>query len=109
ERRDEHHRPGDPRGSADFVEFVLEQQGAKVAGSMEFRRLTGSISGLIDGTVAGDTFSFRLRNQDMAGDLTVSGDEMKGEMRGRPFEGVPTARLPVTVRRASSPDPPRSQ
>jgi len=85
-----------------LVEFALEQQGLKVTGSMEWRRLTGAISGLIDGTVAGDTFSFRLRNSDMAGDLKVNGDEMTGEIRGRSNEGVPRAGNPVTVKRFSS-------
>ena len=85
-----------------LVEFVLEQEGAKVTGSMEWRRLTGAISGLIDGTVAGDTFSFRMRNLDMAGDLTVSEDEMRGDVRGRPHEGVPMARTLVIVQRVGS-------
>ena len=85
-----------------LVEFVLEQQGPQVTGTMEWRRLTGAISGVIDGTVAGDTFRFRLRNQDLAGDLTVSGDEMKGDMRGRPHEGVLAARFSITVSRVSS-------
>jgi hypothetical protein len=69
------------------VRLDLEQEGAKVKGSM---RPSGSISwrspdlspatGLITGTVAGDVLDFTETNGHITGHLTVSGDEMTGEV-----------------------------
>ena len=69
------------------VRIELVQEGSKVKGSI---RPSGSIpwrnldpspaTGPIEGTVAGDTFEFREATGHTAGRLTVSGDEMSGEM-----------------------------
>jgi hypothetical protein len=67
------------------VRLELQQQGSKVTGS--FRRLTGGvgtaqipIESAIEGSVAGDVFKFKDPRGRMAGDLTVNGDEMKGQV-----------------------------
>jgi hypothetical protein len=36
--------------------------------------------GPIDGTVGGDVFTFRLTNETTVGEMTVSGDEMNGNV-----------------------------
>ena len=69
------------------VRLELEQEGPKVKGSM---RPSGSIpwrsvdpspsAGAINGTVAGDVFDFAETNGHIKGHLTVSGDEMTGEV-----------------------------
>jgi hypothetical protein len=69
------------------VRLELEQQGSKVKGSI---RPSGSIpwrslgrpstAGPIEGSVAGDVFEFRETNGHIRGQLTVSGDEMTGEI-----------------------------
>jgi len=69
------------------VRLELEQQGPKVKGSI---RPSGSIpwrsldrsptAGPIEGTVAGDVFAFKETNGHIKGHLTVSGDEMTGEL-----------------------------
>jgi hypothetical protein len=58
----------------------LEQKGSRVTGSLKFPEgvSLGGIPGEIDGTVAGDVFTFRQRNGAVRGELTVSGDEMTG-------------------------------
>jgi hypothetical protein len=65
-------------------ELYLEQQGPKVRGSIRrygsLLTSPGSISGPIEGTVAGDVFSFRQTNGPLTGETTVSGDEMTGEV-----------------------------
>jgi hypothetical protein len=88
------------------VQLALEQQGPKVHGF--FRPLGPALAvfpwseGPIEGTVAGDVFSFRLTNANASGEVTVSGDEMKGYVS----MGSP---LPISLRRISSSAPPRSQ
>jgi hypothetical protein len=69
------------------VRLELEQEGPKVKGSM---RPSGAIpwrnpdrsptAGPIVGSVAGDVFQFRETNGHIKGQLTVSGDEMIGEV-----------------------------
>jgi len=88
------------------VQLALEQQGPKVKGF--FRPLGPALAvfpwseGPIEGTVAGDVFSFRLTNTTGSGEVTVSGDEMKGNVS----MGSP---LPIVLRRVSSSPPARSQ
>jgi hypothetical protein len=66
--------------------FSLEQQDSQVKGSI---RITGNSTcygaltamGPIEGTVAGDVFTFKQTNPSttgVAGQMTVSGDEMSG-------------------------------
>jgi hypothetical protein len=88
------------------VRLELEQQGPRVTGY--FRRVGAGwgsdqlLDGPIDGTVHGDVFSFRVNNGAGQGELTVSGDEMRGNLRtGRT--------VLISVSRVGSSAPPRSQ
>jgi len=91
-------------------ELKLEQRGPKVGGAVrESGRAStwsaeGDNSGPIEGTVAGDAFSFRQTNGSFKGEMTVSGDEMTGWVL--PFN----RKLAITLRRVNSssqPDPQR--
>jgi hypothetical protein len=69
------------------VRLDLEQEGPKVkgsirpSGSIPWRQLDPSpTEGPIEGTVAGDTFEFKEATGHTAGRLTVSGDDMTGEI-----------------------------
>jgi len=90
-----------------LLELALEQQGPRVKGPMQLKGLPGvtHLSGPIDGTVSGNTF--RFRGPSVTGEMTVSEDEMIGEVRGvaTAGSGAPS-RMPFTLRRASSPVPP---
>jgi len=90
-------------------ELDLEQQGSRVKGSMRLTGLPGvsNLSGPVDGTVAGDTFTFR--GPSTAGEMAVNGDEMIGAVRGigTAAAGSPS-RIPFTLRRVNS-SPARSQ
>ena len=74
---------GKASGYMTDVRLELQQQGAKVTGKFlptlpavwggfEFR------SGSLEGTVHGDVFTFQVTNSSIAGEVTVSGDEMQG-------------------------------
>jgi hypothetical protein len=67
------------------LSFELEQQGSTVKGFMRF--VSGGDKGgipvrsrPIDGTVAGDVFRFRAQGSTWDGQLSVSGDEMTGQV-----------------------------
>jgi hypothetical protein len=64
--------------------FELAQQGATVKGSMEYVGLRGfglpTTARPIQGTVTGDVFRFRQPDGTVEGELTVSGDEMTGQV-----------------------------
>jgi hypothetical protein len=63
-----------------LLEFALEQRGSKVKGSY---RVSGTASsGAIEGTVEGDVFRFRQTSGTLLfeGEMTVSGDEMSGDV-----------------------------
>jgi|SRR5882762_5679118 len=69
------------------VRLELEQQGPRIkgsirpSGSVPWRSLDPSpVAGPIEGTVAGDVLEFRETNGHIQGHLTVSGDEMTGEV-----------------------------
>ena len=80
----------------------LQQEGPKAKGST--RANTGGMqrSGPIEGTIAGDVFTFRQTNGPVTGELTVSGDEMKGEI-------LQPSRFPIVLRRVGSPPRPDSR
>jgi hypothetical protein len=83
----------------------LQQEGSKAKGSI--RGLIGGadgpgVFGPIEGTVAGDVFTFSQTNGSLSGELTVSGDEMRGEFLG-------SRRFPMILRRVGSPSPPDSR
>ena len=83
------------------VSFELKQQGPNVTGYFRGRRAVGFSrqSGPIQGSVAGDVFRFDETTGSVTGELTVSGDEMKGQITasGRP--------LAIIVRRVGSSPP----
>ena len=98
-------------GSFISYEFALQQRGPKVDGSVrgEGRRTSGwgvpgEYSGPIDGTVAGDAFSFRQTNGSLQGEMTVSGDEMTGVVFSSDF-----SRHQINLRRATPSAPPDSR
>jgi hypothetical protein len=76
----------------------LQQEGPKAKGSTRVRIGPDSMeqSGPIEGTIAGDVFTFRQTNGPVTGEFTVSGDKMTGEIL-QPF------RFPIVLRRVESP------
>jgi hypothetical protein len=87
----------------------LQQEGPRAKGSARLDVGLSGFSGLIEGTIAGDVFSFRQSNAtQMKGQLTVRGDEMTGEVV---IEGGTFTHRIVLLRRvgpSSRPDsPPR--
>jgi len=91
------------RAGSSSIQLELKQQGANVSGYLRLYGHAGTpSSGNIEGSVAGDTFRFRQVNGPGEGEMTVSGDEMAGQIRGLPI-------LPqVTLRRVDSSSPPAS-
>ena len=94
-------------GVAEFW-LDLQQAGPKARGSMQGKGV-GSGTGLagtgwvpIEGTIAGDVFSFRQTDGPARGELKVRGDEMTGEV-SIGFSG------PIIVRRIESSPRPDSQ
>jgi hypothetical protein len=87
-------------------QFVLEQQGLKVKGFVRGNARSlgaqGPTVGSIEGTVAGDVFSFKDSRGNLAGEMTVSGDEMTGQ--ASTFAGT----HPLTLRRGDPSSPPAS-
>ena len=67
------------RTSQGAFQLSLEQQGSQVKGLIRnFGGSCANVAGPIEGTVAGDVFSFRHVAAALEGELTVSGDEMAG-------------------------------
>src|SRR5262250_1793490 len=54
----------------------LEQTGATVKGLARYKGSVGRALYPVDGSVSGDVLRFRHTNEQGAGELTVSGDEM---------------------------------
>ena len=78
-----------PGGAPPLLAFDLEQRGSTVKGTMRLPQGGTStwvsssarvIPGPLDGTVAGDTFRFKLVNGTLEGEMTVAGDEMTGRV-----------------------------
>src|SRR5262245_27622954 len=70
-------------GGSEDIRLTFKQEGGKVTG--EFRtsgRLASWITseGALEGTVAGDLFKFNDTRRTITGELTVSGDEMHGQL-----------------------------
>ncbi len=83
----------------------LQQEGPKAKGSTRASMgaaQSPALSGPIEGTIAGDVFTFRQTNGPVTGELTVSGDEMTGEI-------LEPRRFPIVLRRVGSPPRPGSQ
>ncbi len=95
---------GQPAVSQD-VKLEMQQQGPRVVGTfrggMTGANVRGSIP--IEGSVAGDVFTFKDARGTLAGELTVNGDEMRGR-------GVFGNSRPVTfnLRRVDASPPPTS-
>jgi hypothetical protein len=79
----------------------LQQQGQKVTGY--FRSLGGNLpSGPVEGTVAGDVFTFKTTNGVLKGETTINGDEMHITLAG-------SYRMQAVLRRNNSSSSQRSQ
>jgi hypothetical protein len=89
-------------GGARDVVFELEQRGSTVKGTM---RVTprGLTSDILEGTVAGDVFRFKDPRALWEGELTISGEEMAGQVRAG---SGPSGQM--TLRRIDSSSPPAS-
>lgn len=90
----------------------LRQDGPKAKGSMRAQGpaylfgIPGATSGPIEGAIAGDVFSFKRTDGAMAGDLTVSGDEMTGLVSMQTNPGALSIKYQILLRRVgSSPRP----
>jgi len=89
------------------IKLELQQQGARVTGVITVPPFGGSslTSGVpVEGSVAGDVFSFKDSRGVYSGELTVSGDDMTGQILG------PGGKRKASFRResaASQPDSPR--
>ena len=67
------------------IQLELQQQGARVTGVITVPPFGGSslTSGVpLEGSVAGDVFSFKDSRGVYSGELTVSGDDMTGQIFG---------------------------
>ena len=101
-----YNRPGGSVGFESRLE--LEQNGSKVSGTFRVvgaavpAQMGATRSGPIDGTVAGDVFTFTQSNGPVVGEMTVSGDDMTGYM-------AVGYRIPISFRRVSSSPRPASQ
>jgi len=84
------------------LQLELKQQGPNVNGYLRMPAPGGQFSGPIEGSVTGDTFRFRRVNGSGDGEMSVSGDEMVGQIRG-----VPTTPQ-ATLRRVDPSSPPVS-
>ena len=80
----------------------LEQKGSTVKGSVQVSPAAGMMADVIDGTIAGDAFRFRDSRGRLEGNLTVSGDEMAGQVS---FQGRTSQ---ISFRRVDSSSPPAS-
>jgi hypothetical protein len=92
------------------LQLKLEQQGSRVNGSLvrpgsDSYYCANAASGPIDGTLAGDVFTFRQTNGAVIGELTVSGDEMTGDVTNGCGHGIVTLRRVDSSPRPSSPKP----
>jgi len=74
------------RAGSSTIRLELKQQGPNVTGYLRLYGHAGTpSSGDLAGSVAGDTFRFRQVNGPAEGEMTVSGDEMAGQIRGLPI------------------------
>jgi hypothetical protein len=87
-------------GGARDVVFELEQKGSTVKGRMRF---TPRGPDTLEGTVAGDVFRFKDQRGTWEGELTISGEEMAGQVRAGTG---PSGQM--TLRRVDPSPPPAS-
>src|SRR5262245_44894025 len=92
-------------GSTIQIQLELQQQGARVTGVITVPPFGGSslTSGVaLEGSVAGDVFSFKDSRGVYSGELTVSGDDMTGQIFG------PGGKRKASFRRESAASQPDS-
>jgi hypothetical protein len=88
-----------------YVQLDLQHQGPNVTGFIGLLP-SGSSTGYqdrrapIEGSVAGDVFTFKDARGSYSGELTIGGDEMTGRIFG------PQGTRQVSLRRANLPAPP---
>jgi hypothetical protein len=71
----------------------LEQRGSTVKGTVRVTPRGGAAPDTLEGTVAGDVFRFKDPRNLWEGELTVSGEEMAGQVRtGSSLSGLMTLR-----------------
>ena len=87
------------------LQLELKQQGPNVTGYLRMPAPAEQFSGPIEGSVAGDTFTFRRVNGVGDGEMTVSGDEMAGQIRG--LQTAPQATLRRVAPSSPLASPPR--
>lgn len=68
-----------------WLRLNLEQQGSRVKGTLvrpgsDSFYCANVASGPVEGTLAGDTFTFQQTNGVVKGEMTVTGDEMTGDI-----------------------------
>ena len=80
----------------------LKQKGSTVKGSVQVSPAAGMMPDVIDGTIAGDAFRFRDSRGRLECNLTVSGDEMAGQVS---FQGSTSQ---ISFRRTDPSSPPGS-
>ena len=91
------------RAGSSTIRLELKQQGPNVTGYLRSYGQAGTpSSGDLAGSVAGDAFRFKQVNGPAEGEMTVSGDEMAGQIRGLPTLSQ------VTLRRVDHSYPPGS-
>ena len=92
---------GQPTINTD-VRLEMPQNGSKVIGSFIGTVMGSNIRGSvpIEGSVAGDMFTFKDARGALSGELTVSGDEMRGQ--GTIGSGMPVT---INLRRADASPP----
>jgi len=87
---------GSLRGGTGRYQFELQQQGAKVTGTLNMSTtVSGGYSGPVEGSMIGDVFTFKDVRGAYSGELTVAGDEMAG------YVDTPFGRRNLSLRRAS--------
>ena len=70
------------------LRFDLQHEGPKVTGFIKW--FAGGSPEAIEGSVAGDVFTFKNQRGSVSGELTVGGDDMTGQISGWVFGGVGT-------------------
>ena len=95
-------RGGQPSINSE-VSLELQQQGPNVTGHFRttggWSYLLSRASGPIEGSVSGDVFRFRRTEGPVSGELTVSGEEMRGEVT------LTSRTADISLRRSDSPPP----
>jgi hypothetical protein len=92
---------GSVMGTPSEIYLELEQKGQTVTGFVRVKpdQALKAPNGPIDGTVTGDVFRFRDTRGNVEAELTVSGDEMNGQL---------SSLGPISLRRVDSSNRPNS-